>query len=111
MTSHSVTGYTVYPTGIEDTVLDVSDQHLYLIQVEEAAPGAWAVRQMFGGVLNVDLRWQREPRPSDRDGEFLSTCRFETAEAALAAAEKVVDYQVWCGRSFAQADAWARAQL
>lgn len=108
MSSHRVTGYTVYPTGIEDTPLDGLDQHVFVLQVAEAAPGAWAVRDTFGCVLDVRLRWQREPQPSSRDDKFLARCRFPTADAALAAAEKAVDHLVRNGQTFAQTDAWAR---
>ncbi len=46
----------------------------------------WAVRRNGGGsVLNYQGEWEYEPQPSSRDAEFLTRCRFESAEAAYSA--------------------------
>lgn len=53
-------------------------------QVEGA--DLWAVRRN-GDVLNKQGAWEWEPRPSERDDNFLTRCRFATsAEAIFAAA-------------------------
>lgn len=45
----------------------------------------WAVRQ-GGSVLARDGRWEHEPLPSSRTGDFLQRCRFCTLTEAWTAA-------------------------
>lgn len=49
----------------------------------------WAVR-FNGDCLNKDGKWEWEPRPSERDDEFLAQCRFPDAETAINAAINAV---------------------
>ncbi len=57
------------------------------VRIEAAKQGdgrvLWKVRK-HGSVLTKNGEWEWEPRPSGRDDEFLSRCRFETPEKALA---------------------------
>jgi hypothetical protein len=47
--------------------------------------------RLNGNVLNKAGDWEWEPMPSSRDDEFLSRCRFETAEQAIAAARAAIE--------------------
>lgn len=57
----------------------------------EALP-LWGVTS-GGRVLNQSGNWEYEPKPGDRDDEFLLRCRFASKEQALEA------YQGWKGRN------------
>jgi hypothetical protein len=46
----------------------------------------WAVRQR-GDCLSKSGEWEYEPSPSGRDDEFLSRCRFDSLDSAIAAAQ------------------------
>ena len=49
----------------------------------------WAVRHQ-GNCLNKQGEWEYEPQPSSRDEAFFARCRFDSAEAAIQAAQAVV---------------------
>jgi hypothetical protein len=76
------TAYTI--CAVPETV---QDWDIFAITAEKTAPGRWAVRWR-GRCLNLNLEWQREPVPSERDDEFLSWCRFDL-DAALDAARRM----------------------
>lgn len=99
-----VTGYTVYPTGYDETEIP-SDKYHFVITVEDRGKG-WAVCWM-GDVLAADGTWDWEPRPSSRDDEFYQRCRFTEEEAKRRALE-AVDHITINGRTFAQAVAYCR---
>ncbi len=46
-------------------------------------PALWKVVDGKGNCLNKSGEWEWEPMPSSRDDEFLSRCRFPTADAAI----------------------------
>lgn len=46
-------------------------------------PALWKVVDGRGNCLNKSGEWEWEPMPSSRDAEFLSRCRFPTADAAI----------------------------
>jgi hypothetical protein len=52
---------------------------------QKRGPALWKVTQ-GGNCLTKDGHWEYEPLPSSRDDAFLARCRFETADAAIAAA-------------------------
>lgn len=62
------------------------------IHIERAkqleGPAKWAVRRL-GECLNKQGEWEYEPMPSSRDDEFLTRCRFDSAEEAFAAIQGV----------------------
>jgi hypothetical protein len=62
------------------------------IKIEECrqmeGPPLWAVRRN-GGCMNKGGDWEYEPMPSSRDDEFLSRCRFASAQEALKIAAPV----------------------
>jgi hypothetical protein len=97
--------YTVYLRGTD------SYEHMtYAISVERN-PGIvrgveavrWAVRWM-GRCLAVDGKhWDWEPLPSSRSDEWLEEYRFDTFDAALAAAQEAAPKIVVNGRSAIEA--------
>ena len=52
-------------------------------------PALWKVVDGKGNCLNKSGEWEWEPMPSSRDDEFLSRCRFPTADAAINAARGI----------------------
>jgi len=100
------TGYTVYPTGYDDTEVPTDKFH-FVITVEDRGKG-WAVCWM-GDVLTKDGQWEWEPRPSSRDDDFYKRCRF-TERRAKALALEAVDQLRINGRTFAEAIQRANTQ-
>lgn len=80
----SVTQYTVsvFPPELHNNI----DAYSYLIQVEEAAPGRWAVRRMKR-CLNADGHWDWESIPSERTEEWLTEFRHDKETALRLAGE------------------------
>jgi len=78
---------TVRPTRYEVSVLSEDDvnHRLYAITVEDRGAGRWAICWM-GDCLSPDGTWSREPRPSDRDDDWLDAHRFDLSAALRALA-------------------------
>lgn len=106
MSHLKVTGYTVYPTGYDDTEVP-SDKWHFTLKVEDRGKGWAVIEGPF--VLTVDGDWEHEPIPSSRDEEFYRRCRF-TEEDARRRALAAVDHITLNGRTFQQAVEWARGR-
>lgn len=104
MSHMKVTGYTVYPTGYDDTEIP-SDKFHFVITVEDRGKG-WAVCWM-GDVLNSEGTFEYEPRPSSRDDDFYDRCRFDEEKAKRLALVAVDQLQI-NGRTFSQAVTYCR---
>lgn len=76
-----------YPPG---TDMDSLEGHLSGVTVVWRGLDMWAVTQLPGRCLNRDGEWEYEPRPSERDEEFLARCRFTRDEAVQKARELAV---------------------
>lgn len=98
------TGYTVYPTGYDDTDVP-SDKWHFTLKVEDRGKGWAVIEGPF--VLTVEGDWEHEPIPSSRDDEFYRRCRFtEEKRRALEA----VDHITINGRTFQQAVAYCQSR-
>jgi len=106
MSTIKTTGYTVYPTGYDDTETP-SDKYHFVIKVEDRGKGWAVVDGPF--VLTKDGDWEYEPNPSSRDDEFYERCRFSERRAKILALE-AVDQRTINGRTFAQAVEWCRSR-
>jgi len=106
MSTIKTTGYTVYPTGYDDTETP-SDKYHFVIKVEDRGKGWAVVDGPF--VLTKDGDWEYEPNPSSRDDEFYERCRFSERWAKILALE-AVDQRTINGRTFAQAVEWCRSR-
>ena len=82
MSTIKTTGYTVYPTGYDDTETP-SDKYHFVIKVEDRGKGWAVVDGPF--VLTKDGDWEYEPNPSSRDDEFYERCRFSERRAKILA--------------------------
>lgn len=98
----SVTQYTVsvFPPELHDNI----DVDSYLIQVEEAAPGRWAVRRMKR-CLNAEGHWDWESIPSERTEEWLARFRHDKETALRLAAEAAPSVRV-NGKTATEMLAW-----
>jgi hypothetical protein len=78
----------VRPTQYTVSLLppDHIDEDLFAITVEYRGHGQWAIARR-GMCLDVGGEWEFEPRPSERDDDWLLTHRFESATAVKLAQE------------------------
>lgn len=106
MSSIKATGYTVFPTGYDETDIP-SDKWHFTLKVEDRGKGWAVIEGPF--VLTVDGDWEHEPIPSSRDDEFYERCRFTEEEAKRRALE-AVDQITINGRTFAEAVEWCRSR-
>jgi hypothetical protein len=63
------------------------------LTVEWRGTGVWAVCNGSGHVLNHEMKWEREPLPSNRDAAFLERCRWVRSQEAIGAAEKAYSHE------------------
>lgn len=68
---------------------DIEAQNHQAIYVEYRSQGNWIIARL-GEILNKNLEWEYEPRPSDMTSEFVERTRW-TLEEALGVAEKIYD--------------------
>lgn len=69
---------------------ELPDESRIELCVQRNGTHKWAVRRGCA-CLNSDGEFEFEPTPSGRDDDFLTRCRFESAEAA---------YQAWESLTF-----------
>ncbi|MFS4103834.1 hypothetical protein [Streptomyces sp. PD-S100-1] len=79
---------TIRPTRYSVSLLPEHNvnHHVYEVTVEDRGADRWAVCWM-GDCLAADGTWDREPRPSIRDDDWLDTHRFTLATALKLAEE------------------------
>lgn len=72
------------------SIEDPSTPLLTTIQRARQVDGAdlWKVKRGDSHCLNKDGEWEYEPLPSSRDDDFLTRCRYSTADEAIDAALK-----------------------
>lgn len=51
------------------------------VYIEERGDDTWAISDGFSNVLNSELAWEYEPRPSSRTDEFIARTRHSLDQA------------------------------